>query len=173
MNENERKIKVLDMLKYIGKHWVTLIICLVVGAILLGVYGWYKSADNPVAADTNWEAVLTPVERQRAEIAAGFYKKYKDYEKQDNKEESPYVGRWEELYNQIEAAKDIDTYTNSFSSKQMQYYEYLTESKGEAAVVNPVRTIKPKFVVVGAILGVIISAIVLAVIYIVKNSREK
>lgn len=68
ITREEREIWVFDLLISICQRWRSLLICLVVGAVLLGGYGWLKSGvtvPEPMSeaeAEEAWNELLSPGE---------------------------------------------------------------------------------------------------------------
>ena len=65
----EREIRIFDLFISLCQRWRSLLICLIIGAVVLGAYGWFKNsgtgdAASPETAEDHariisaWETVL-------------------------------------------------------------------------------------------------------------------
>lgn len=188
----EREIRVFDLFISLCQRWRSLLICLVIGAVVLGAYGWYKSggsADSSDAAEpvdpTAWEEVLGPDAMSDVQQLYASIQEYDRLMQEQNTETD--LGKKLENMEHITAIQNNISATRSrFDDNQKAYLAYLmgdedivpgNEStydhqenvkKGEEAAEG--RHISKKYIVVGALLGLILAAIVIIIKYIATTT---
>ncbi len=196
MENREKEISLLDMLLYICQRWRSLIICLVIGAVVFGAYGWFKSGnvsdsqtetivsedvDGVPLDEVKWEKVLTPREISFVEQGVEYWKRFQEIQKEPENPVNPeskevYISKWTYYTSEIDARIKLQNYLDKFSENQWKYFRFLTgdiiEKNENIAVDVPTakRTISFKYIVIGAFLGLVIAAIILAIKYIVTKT---
>lgn len=56
-HENERTIYIRDLFITVCQRWRSLLVCFVIGAIVIGAYGWWKSGENGALTSEQAEAL--------------------------------------------------------------------------------------------------------------------
>lgn len=75
---NERTIRIRDLIITICQRWRSLIICFVIGALVLGAYGWLKSADNDIQTQEQAEEIAAALGSKRAGVIETYAEDIKD-----------------------------------------------------------------------------------------------
>ncbi len=178
MDEREKEISLYDMLLYICQRWRALLIWLVVGAVVLGAYGWWKSDANVATEDTVWESVLTAEEIE--EVEAGF-EYWEELQELNDKQNATNQGdkiliesEWKILSDKIDVRNKLKTYIEGFTERQGNYYESLKSKRQDEGNKNNTldsqKKINIKYFIIGAILGVIISALIIFIKYVATKN---
>ena len=196
----EREIRVFDLFISLCQRWRSLLICLIIGAVVLGAYGWYKSGGSAPAStepvDTSkkeavWEDVLGPDAMGEVDQ---LYEATQEYTRllDELNSISDANEKLESFKNITTAQNNISATKSRFTDDQKAYLAYLmgdtdiipgnedtydhkanVESEEEA---SSGRHISKKYIVVGALLGLILAAIVIIIKYIatatVKTADE-
>ena len=175
MDEREKEISLYDMLLYICQRWRALLIWLVVGAVVLGVYGWYKSDKDVVTVDTDWTTILTASEIEDVEAGYEYWKEFQELNNKqpsENQEETLIQeNEWGVLVDKIDARTKLKSYINGFSEEQTKYFELLKiRENNTTSLVTVKRSVSIKYILLGAVLGLIIAAVVIAVKYAVTKT---
>lgn len=196
----EREIRVFDLFISLCQRWRSLLICLIIGAVVLGAYGWYKSGGSAPAStvpadqakqEAAWEDVLGP---DAMEEVDQLYIATQEYTRllEELNSITDVNDKLENFKNITTAQNNISATKSRFTDDQKAYLAYLmgdtdiipgnedtydhkanVESEEEAASG---RHISKKYIVVGALLGLILAAIVIIIKYIatatVKTADE-
>ena len=185
----EREIRVFDLFISLCQRWRSLLICLVIGAVVLGAYGWYKSGSGTAGApsspveitDEDWSAVLGP---DAMNDVQQLYSSIQEYDKlmqeqshvTDLSEKLENMEHITAIQNNVSATKarftdDQKAYlaflmgdTNIIPGNEDTYDHKANEQSAQEAAGG--RHISKKYVVVGALLGLILAAIVIIIKYI-------
>lgn len=188
----EREIRIFDLFISLCQRWRSLLICLIIGAVVLGAYGWYKSggsggdngASNPVDPSA-WEEVLGPDAKTDVDQ---LYLTIQEYDKliQENDSVDDLSQKLENMKNITSIQNNISSTRSRFDDNQKAYLAYLmgdtdiipgnedtydhqaNVQKDEASAGG--RHISKKYVVVGALLGLILAAIVIIIKYIATST---
>ena len=75
---NERTIRIKDLIITICQRWRSLIVCLVIGAVVLGALGWLKSVDDVIYTQEQAEAIALSLGSKRAGVIESFAEDIKD-----------------------------------------------------------------------------------------------
>ena len=185
----EREIRVFDLFISLCQRWRSLLICLIIGAVVLGAYGWYKSGSGTPGApsspmeitDEDWSAVLGP---DAMNDVQQLYSSIQEYDKL--MQEQSHVT---DLSEKLENMEHITAIQNNVSATRARFTDdqkaYLAFLMGDTSIIPGNedtydhkanaqsaqeaaggRHISKKYVVVGALLGLILAAIVIIIKYI-------
>ena len=185
----EREIRVFDLFISLCQRWRSLLICLIIGAVVLGAYGWYKSGSGAAVVpgqqkeitDEDWSKVLGP---DAMNDVQQLYSSIQEYDKL--MQEQNHVS---DLSEKLENMEHITAIQNNISSTKTRFTDdqkaYLAFLMGDTAIIPGNedtydhkanvqtetetaggRHISKKYVVVGALLGLILAAIVIIIKYI-------
>ncbi len=75
---NERSIRIKDLFITICQRWRSLIVCLVIGTLVLGAFGWLKSADDAIYTQEQAEAIAASLGSKRAGVIESYAEDIKD-----------------------------------------------------------------------------------------------
>lgn len=191
VKREEREIRLFDLFISICQRWRSLLICLVVGAVLLGGYGWYKSGGSvpePITeeeAEEAWNEVLAPGEmvevKQLHSVILSYEKLFAEQEYVTD------IDRKLENMEKISSGQNaIAGIRNLFSKDQDAYLEYLmgdhnivpgdektySHKDNMAAAKDSVqgRKINKKYLIVGALGGLILAALIILIKYIAAGT---
>lgn len=194
VKREEREIRVFDLFISICQRWRSLLICLVVGAVLLGGYGWLKS-DAPVAeplpeaeAEEKWEEILAPGEIIEVKQLHSVILEYEGLMAQQDS--IPDLSERLTNLERVSYGQSLIAGTRRMlSDDQEAYLEYLMgdeniipgdentySHKDNAEAVSSGRHINLKYVVVGAFGGLVLAALMILIKYIASGnirSREE
>ena len=186
----EREIRVFDLLISLCQRWRSLLICLVVGAVVLGGYGWYTSASGTGSAGSSasredWSVVLGPDEMSEVEL---LYESIEEYNKlmQEQDTVTDLSKKLENMQYITEIQSNISATKARFTEDQKAYLAFLMgdtaivpgnsgtynhrSTASEAAASSGGRYIKKKYVIAGALLGLLLAAIVIIIKYIATTT---
>ena len=76
--ENERTIRIRDLFITLCQRWRSLVICLIVGAIVLGVYGWWKNGNEVISTSEQAAVVVASLGNKRARVIESYAEDIKD-----------------------------------------------------------------------------------------------
>lgn len=175
METRVKEISLYDMLIYIIQRWRALLLWLVIGAVVLGFVGWYTSCNNvegPLDSIV-WENVLTPDEIEAVEAGVEYWNQFNEIKNEPenpvNPESKDYVSKWDSFTKEISARNAVQNYIKSFSDQQKQYFQFLTEKNSNSSAPQEIapakKPVSVKYIVLGAIAGLIISAVVISLKY--------
>ncbi len=190
----ERQIRVFDLFISVCQRWRSLLICLVIGAVVLGAYGWFTSASGSPAkepaekqedVEQKWEDVLGPYAMKEVEQLYETQQEYTRLSEEQNTETD--LGKKLENMEHITLIQyNISSTRGRFTDDQKAYYSYLMGDtdivpgnmgtydhrenvrKEEEATIG--RHIRKKYILVGAILGLILAAIVIIIKYVATST---
>ena len=74
--EMERTIRVYDLFLAICQRWRSLVICFVIGALVFGAYGWWKSGNTGALTDATANALVETLGSGRKETIEGYVGEY-------------------------------------------------------------------------------------------------
>lgn len=187
----EREIRIFDLFISLCQRWRSLLICLIIGAVVLGAYGWYKSGSGTSGGEADpvdpsaWEAVLGPDAKTDVDQ---LYLTIQEYDKliQENDSVDDLSQKLENMKNITSIQNNISSTRSRFDDNQKAYLAYLMGDTDiipgnedtydhQANVRNDEasaggRHISKKYVVVGALLGLILAAIVIIIKYIATST---
>ena len=186
----EREIRVFDLFISLCQRWRSLLICLVIGAVVLGAYGWYKSApatppEPQTAAEEEkaWEEILGPDEIKAVEQVLDSMKEYEALRKE--------LDSFTEMEKKIENLSRLTNIQNSIASVRGFLSEdqkgYLAYLQGDESIIPgdkdsydrstkkeeeeyTGRHISKKWIVVGAFLGFLIAALLIIIKYVASTT---
>lgn len=75
---NEKTIRIKDLFITICQRWRSLIVCLVIGAIVLGALGWLKSVDDAIYTQDQAETIASFLGNKRAGVIESYAEDIKD-----------------------------------------------------------------------------------------------
>ncbi len=195
----EREIRIFDLFISLCQRWRSLLICLIIGAVVLGAYGWYKSGGSAASVPGStepvdpaaWEEVLGPDAMNDVNQLYSSIQEYDKLMKEQNNET--------DLSKKLENMEHITAIQNNISSTRTRFTEdqkaYLAFLMGDTDIIPgdtdtydhkanvqteeeaaTGRHISKKYIVVGALLGLILAAIVIIIKYIatatIKTTSE-
>lgn len=197
IKREEREIRVFDLFISICQRWRSLLICLLVGAVLFGGYGWLKS--KPVVAEPmpeaeaeeKWQEVLSPGEIIEVKQLYSVILEYESLMAQQD--QIPDLAERLTNLERVSYGQSLIAGTRRvFSDDQEAYLEYLMGDKNitpgddttyshkdnaEAAKdASSGRRINKKYLVVGAFGGLVLAALIILIKYIASGcirSREE
>ena len=191
----EREVRVFDLFISVLQRWRSLLICLIIGAVVLGAYGWLKSGSSsnavePVPTDVSWEDFLGPDEMNEVDQ---LYVAIQQYEALAAENASADFGKKLTNMEQLTAIQNNISFIRSrFSEEQKAYLAALQGDTsivpGDESTYNHKENVKneeskasgrhfsPKYLLIGAILGLILAAIIIIIKYIatstIKTAQE-
>lgn len=74
--ETERTIRVADLFLALCQRWRSLVICFVIGALVLGAYGWWKSGNTGALTDATVDELVETLGSGRKETIEGYAGEY-------------------------------------------------------------------------------------------------
>ena len=74
--QTERMIRIYDLFLALCQRWRSLIICFVIGALVLGAYGWWKSGQTDALTDATVDAAVAALGSGRKETIEGYASEY-------------------------------------------------------------------------------------------------
>lgn len=174
----EREIRFYDLFFSVCQRWRSLLICLIIGAVVLGAYGWYKSGNGQGAA-AQWGDVLSSSEMWEVEQ---LYSTQQEYTKLlAEMEAAPDQSKQLEVLSELaKIQSNISNARYLFTEDQKAYFSSLMgdtavvpgdsatySAKGTSSVSAPAgRRIQPKYIVIGALLGLILAILFIIIKYI-------
>lgn len=187
----EKEIRIFDLFISLCQRWRSLLICLVIGAVVFGVYGWYTSGNDASPAEIDapadaseqeiWRRVLGTMEMYEVDTVYNALQEC-DRLAAEVDTSSSLSERLENLKNLTTSQNNILLIKSRFNADQKAYLAYL---KGDEGIVpgfqdsyyyhinlesemagKGQRHISKKYIAVGALLGLILAAIVIIIKYI-------
>ena len=70
--ENERTVRLRDLVITICQRWRVLIICFIIGAVVLGAIGWLKGKNDAITTPEKAEAVAASIGSRRAGVLQSY-----------------------------------------------------------------------------------------------------
>lgn len=70
--EKIRTIRIKDLFVTVCQRWRSLIICLIIGAVVLGAYGWVKSVDNTISTKEQAEILAESLGSRKAGVIESY-----------------------------------------------------------------------------------------------------
>ena len=185
----EREIRVFDLFISLCQRWRSLLICLIIGAVVLGAYGWYKSGSGTPGApssqaeitDEDWSKVLGP---DAMNDVKQLYSSIQEYDKlmQEQSHVTDLSEKLENMEHITAIQNNVSATRARFTDDQKAYLAFLMgdtniipgnedtyDHKANAQSAQEAaggRHSSKKYVVVGALLGLILAAIVIIIKYI-------
>ncbi|MBR2553801.1 MAG: hypothetical protein IKE94_02960 [Aeriscardovia sp.] len=71
-NEKERTIRIRDLFITICQRWRSLVVCFVIGAIVLGAYGWWKSGTETISTPQQAQAMGDRLGEERKGVVESY-----------------------------------------------------------------------------------------------------
>ena len=71
-NEKERTIRIRDLFITICQRWRSLVVCFVIGAIVLGAYGWWKSGTETISTPQQAQAMGNRLGEERKGVIESY-----------------------------------------------------------------------------------------------------
>ncbi|MBO4835676.1 MAG: hypothetical protein J5483_06145 [Lachnospiraceae bacterium] len=137
----ERTIRVYDLFLALCQRWRSLIICFVIGAIVLGGYGWWKSGGSDALTDETVESFVEKFDSGRKEVLEGYASEYTDsieqIEKQSDYNKNSALMQLDPFHLSVYEVKyylstgEEDTYVNTAALAQAYISQLQTEYLGQ------------------------------------------
>ena len=70
--EKERTIRIRDLFITICQRWRSLVVCFVIGAIVLGAYGWWKSGTETISTPQQAQAMGNRLGEERKGVIESY-----------------------------------------------------------------------------------------------------
>lgn len=188
-SREEREIRIFDLFITVCQRWRSLLLCLLIGAVLVGAYGWYKSGGEAPVSSVNrseeeilaaWADVLGPDDMNDVEQLFASISEY-DQMMQEHQSIKDLSERLDNMDHMTAILNNISLTRSRFSSDQKAYLAYLMGDTdivpGNASTYDHkanvqtekemfARNIDKKFVILGALLGLVLAVIAIIIKYV-------